>query len=131
MSTYWKENLKGKSCCMDCIRTMTQCISLHAYDQGFPNSSGGDGGLTCVYKESEVKTKMVQVQWLQPKMKFLVHQNKFLAGGGDSSHPHQYGKPSQHVWSLINFKRARKSLPHHNISPLFLCLCEARWECYT
>ena len=26
---------------MDCISTMTQCMSLHAPDQGFPNSVEG------------------------------------------------------------------------------------------
>ena len=59
---------------------MTQCMSLHASDQGFPNkdgrislSGGGwetflggfnlyDVGLTCVYKEYEIKIKMVQLQ---------------------------------------------------------------------
>ena len=37
MSTYRNNNLKGKSCCMDSTRSMTQCMSLHAYEQGFPN----------------------------------------------------------------------------------------------
>ena len=31
--------------------------------------------LTCVYKEYEIKTKMVQEQWLQLKMKFLLGYN--------------------------------------------------------
>ena len=30
--------LKGKLCCVVCTRTMTQCMSLLAPDQGFPNS---------------------------------------------------------------------------------------------
>ena len=42
MSTYRKENLKRKLCCVDCTRTKTQCISLHAFDQGFPNRGGGN-----------------------------------------------------------------------------------------
>ena len=53
MSTYQKENQKGKLCCVDCTRTMTQCMSLHASDQGFPNKGGvnspsvkGDGKLS-------------------------------------------------------------------------------------
>ena len=33
--------LKGKLCCVDCIRTITQCMSLHAADQGFLNSIEG------------------------------------------------------------------------------------------
>ena len=41
MSTYWKENLKGKLCCVDCTRTITQCVSLHTSDQDFPNRGGG------------------------------------------------------------------------------------------
>ena len=31
--------------------------------------------MTCVYKEHEIKTKMVQDQWLQPKMKFVLGYN--------------------------------------------------------
>ena len=31
--------------------------------------------MTCVYKEYEVKIKMVQDQWLQLKMKFLLGHN--------------------------------------------------------
>ena len=41
-------------------------------------------GLTCAYKEYEVKIKVVQVQWLQPKMKFLVCYNinfRLVKGG--------------------------------------------------
>ena len=41
MSTYQKENLKGKLCCVDCTRTMTRCMALHASDQGFPSKGGG------------------------------------------------------------------------------------------
>ena len=37
-------------------------------------------------------------------------------------HPRQLGKPCQHVRSLINFKKARKSHPHHHIT-CFLPLC--------
>ena len=38
--------------------------------------------MTCVYKEYEVKMKMVQEQCLQPKMKFLLGYNKnFLFSG--------------------------------------------------
>ena len=45
-------------------------------------------GLTCVYNEYEVKIKKVKVQWLQPKIKFLVCYNiNFWLVGGDSSHP--------------------------------------------
>ena len=35
--------LKGKLCRVYCTRTMTQCMSLHAPDQGFPNSVEGWG----------------------------------------------------------------------------------------
>ena len=42
MSTYRKENWTGKLCCVNCTRTMTQCMSLHASDQGFPNRGGED-----------------------------------------------------------------------------------------
>ena len=41
--------------------------------------------MTCVYKEHEVKIKMVQEQWLLLKMKFLIglqHENCFLPGWG-------------------------------------------------
>ena len=31
--------------------------------------------MTCVYKEYEVKTKMVQEQWLHQKIKFLLDLN--------------------------------------------------------
>ena len=31
--------------------------------------------MTCVYKEDEVKIKMVQVQWLQLKNEFLLGYN--------------------------------------------------------
>ena len=37
MSTYRKENLKGKLCCVDCTKTVTQYMSLDASDQGFLN----------------------------------------------------------------------------------------------
>ena len=37
MPTHRKENLKVKLCCMDCTRTMTQCMFLLFSDQGFPN----------------------------------------------------------------------------------------------
>ena len=136
MPTYQKENLKGKLCRMNCTRSMTQCMSLHVSDQGFPNRGGRNPprwrgwefcledliymmvetweviltirtfsrpkttfckywtfikikiGLTCVYNEYEVKIKKVKVQWLQPKIKFLVCYNiNFWLVGGDSSHP--------------------------------------------
>ena len=32
-------------------------------------------GMTCVYKEYEIKIKMVQEQWLQLKMKFSLGYN--------------------------------------------------------
>ena len=35
MLIYQKENLKGKSCCMDCTTTVTQCMSMHSSEQGF------------------------------------------------------------------------------------------------
>ena len=38
--------MKGKLCCVDCTRTMSQCMSLHAPDQGFPNSIEGWGGIS-------------------------------------------------------------------------------------
>ena len=41
MLTYHKENLKGKSCCVGCTTTMTQCMSLHPSEQGFLNRGGG------------------------------------------------------------------------------------------
>ena len=31
--------------------------------------------MTCVYKEYNVEIKMVQEQWLQPKMKFVLSYN--------------------------------------------------------
>ena len=40
MSTYRKENLKGKLCCVYCTRTMTQCMSLHASELAFLNRGG-------------------------------------------------------------------------------------------
>ena len=42
--------------------------------------------LICVYKEYQVEIKMVQVQWLQPKIKFLVcyNINFWLVREGDS-----------------------------------------------
>ena len=43
MSTYQKENLKEKLCCVDNTRTITQCMSLHVPDQDFPNSIEGWG----------------------------------------------------------------------------------------
>ena len=43
MLTYCKENLKGKSCCVGCTTTMTQCMSLHPSEQGFLNRGGGWG----------------------------------------------------------------------------------------
>ena len=33
--------LKGKLCCVDCTKTMAQCMSLYATNQGFPNSVEG------------------------------------------------------------------------------------------
>ena len=38
-----KKRLKGKLYCMDCTRTMTQCMSLHVPDQIFPNAVEGCG----------------------------------------------------------------------------------------
>ena len=40
-------------------------------------------GFTCVYKKQEVKIEMLQMQWLQTKLKFLVHYNVnfWLAAG--------------------------------------------------
>ena len=38
--------------------------------------------MTCVYKEYEVKMKMVQEQCLQPKMKFLLGYNIKIVMGG-------------------------------------------------
>ena len=35
--------------------------------------------MTCVYKEYEGKTKMVEEQWLQLKMKFLLGYNMKIA----------------------------------------------------
>ena len=43
ISTYQNENLRGKLCCTGCTRTISQCIFLHAPDQGFPNSVEGWG----------------------------------------------------------------------------------------
>ena len=40
--------------------------------------------MTCVYKEYEVKIKMVQEQWLKLKIKFVIglqHENRYLVGG--------------------------------------------------
>ena len=31
--------------------------------------------MTCVYKEYEIKTEILQEEWLQPKMKFLLGYN--------------------------------------------------------
>ena len=79
-------------------------------------------GLTCGYREYEAKIKMVKVQWLQPKIKFWLRYNNFLAVRGHSSHPHQKGRPQrphQHVWSFINLKIARKSHPHHSMTSAF------------
>ena len=41
--------------------------------------------MTCVYKEYNVEIKMVQEQWLQPKMKFVLSYNIniFLFSGGN------------------------------------------------
>ena len=46
--------------------------------------------MTCVYKEYEVKIKMIQEEWLQLKMKFLLGYNmeiviegKIAFGGGN------------------------------------------------
>ena len=74
--------------------------------------------MTVLYKEYEVKIKMVQVQWLQPKIKFLVcyNRNFWLVRGGEGDSPHHPSPTCQHVWSLINFKRARNSHPHHNMA---------------
>ena len=47
MLTYCKENLKGKSCCVGCTTTMTQCMSLHPSEQGFLNRGGGVGDPHC------------------------------------------------------------------------------------
>ena len=33
-----EEHLKGKLCCVDSTRTMTQCMPLNVPDKGFPNS---------------------------------------------------------------------------------------------
>ena len=41
MLIYQKENLKGKSCCMHCTTTVTQCASMHSSEQGFSNRGGG------------------------------------------------------------------------------------------
>ena len=41
LSTYQKENLKKQICWVDCTRTMTQCMSLHASEQGFPDRDRG------------------------------------------------------------------------------------------
>ena len=61
--------------------------------------------LICVYKESEVKIEMVGLGG---------------RGGGGDSHIPLVGKSCQHVWSLINFKWAGKSHPHHNMTSLFI-----------
>ena len=62
-----------------------------------------------LYNEYEVKIRMVQVQWLQPKMKCLVGYNIiFLLVGATPLIPTSR-ENYQHVWILINFKRARKS----------------------
>ena len=71
--------------------------------------------VTCIYKEYEVKVKMVSWWWwgggaIDPPSR-----------GGDPPSPiPQEGKFCQHVWSLINFKWARKTHPHHNLTSLFI-----------
>ena len=78
MPTYQKENLKGKLCCVDCIRTMTQCISLHVSDKGFPNMVGGiplhwrEMGNFVIYLMVETWGKVVLTIWtfLKPKTAF-------------------------------------------------------------
>ena len=98
--------------------------------------------LTCVYKEYEVKIKMVKVQWLQLKVKLLVGYNmkiviyygvwpqvdgskkNFFGGGGGELSKFLAGRKVYHyVWRLINFKWTRKSHPHHNMTSVFVLFC--------
>ena len=62
-----------------------------------------------LYNEYEIKIRMVQVQWPQPKIKLLVGYNIIFLLVGATPPIRTSRENYQHVWSLINFKRARKS----------------------